>query len=191
MLRITGYSDKYQAFPGEKIQFYVNSEKKENYYFYIGRCIPYKKFDLLVEAFNKNGKTLVIATNTDNALYRDLKKKSRDNIIWKFDATREEIQTYFSQAKAFLFPPEEDFWLVPLEAMACGTPVIAYGKWGALETVLENKTGIFFPSQTSNSLNKAIENFEKIQFTTQEIREHDETFDKKILTIGTLKTANK
>jgi hypothetical protein len=62
-----------------------------------------------VDGFNKNGKKLVIATNTDNKLYRSLKEKSRSNIEWKFDLPREEIRDLFSRAKAFLFPPEEDF----------------------------------------------------------------------------------
>ncbi|MGB2110676.1 MAG: hypothetical protein ACPHY8_01825 [Patescibacteria group bacterium] len=62
-----------------------------------------------MDAFNKNGKKLIIATNTNNKLYKELKEKSNENIEWKFDANRVEIQKYFSQAKAFLFPPEEDF----------------------------------------------------------------------------------
>jgi glycosyltransferase involved in cell wall biosynthesis len=79
-----------------------------------------------------------------------------------------------------MFPPEEDFWLVPLEAMASWTPVIAFGKWGALETVVENKTGIFFQEQTIESVNKAIELFEKKHFDKTIIREHAEKFDKDI-----------
>ncbi len=156
------------------------SEKKSDYYFYIWRCIPYKKFDLLVDAFNKNGKKLIIATNTNNKLYKELKEKSNENIEWKFDANRVEIQKYFSQAKAFLFPPEEDFWLVPLEAMASWTPVIAYGKWWALETVVDWKTWIFFEEQTVASLNATIEKFETLTFDSQVIRNHAEKFDKKV-----------
>lgn len=156
------------------------SENIWDYYFYIWRCIPYKKFDLLVDAFNKNGKKLIIATNTDNKLYRELKNTSQNNIEWKFNADREEIQKYFSQAKAFMFPPEEDFWLVPIEAMASGTPVIAYGKWWALETVVSEKTWIFFEEQTVSSLNQAIDAFESMNFDRKEIRKYAQTFDKEI-----------
>ncbi|QFR39651.1 glycosyltransferase family 4 protein [Candidatus Gracilibacteria bacterium 28_42_T64] len=155
-------------------------ENKEDFYLYVGRCIPYKKFDLLIEAFNKSGKKLVVVTNTKNKLQKDLESISGANIEWKLDIPREEIVQLFGKARAFLFPPEEDFGIVPLEAMACGTPVIAYGKGGALETVVEGKTGIFFRQQTSNSLNKAIENFEEMTFDSKEIRKYAEGFDKEI-----------
>lgn len=110
-------------------EFYrQKSDEKQDFYFAIGRCIPYKKFDLLVEAFNKNGKPLKIATNTDNLLFSELKAKSKPNIEWIFAPSIEQRNRLYADAKAFLFPPEEDFGLVPVEAMASGTPVIAYGK---------------------------------------------------------------
>jgi glycosyltransferase involved in cell wall biosynthesis len=83
---------------------------------------------LLIETFNANGKKLICVTNTDNKLYRKLKKISKENIQWKLQISREETLKLYSEAKCFLFPVEEDFGLVPLEAMASGTPVIAYGK---------------------------------------------------------------
>ncbi len=116
----------------------------------MGRCIPYKKFDLMVEAFNKNGKNLKLATNTDNLLYRELKAKSKENIEWIFTPTSDERKKLYSEAKAFLFPPEEDFGLVPVEAMISGTPVIAYGVGGATETVVDGKTGVYFSPQTAD-----------------------------------------
>ena len=145
-LRISKYYKRNSKviYPCIDISQSIFSEKKQDYYFYIWRCIPYKKFDLLVDSFNKNWKKLIIATNTDNKLYRELRKKSEKNIEWKFNASRSEINNLYAQAKAFIFPPEEDFGIVPLEAMASGTPVIAYWKWWALETVIEKKTGIFF-----------------------------------------------
>lgn len=156
------------------------SEEKENYYFYNGRCIPYKKFDLIVDAFNKNGKNIIIATNTDNKLYRSLQEKSNNNITWKFGLSLDEINTIHSKAKAFLFPPEEDFWLVPIAAMASGTPVIAFWKWWSLETVVDEVTGIFFENQSVRSLNNAIERFESMEFDAYKIREHALGFDKRI-----------
>lgn len=160
-------------------KFIFNSEK-EDFYFYIWRCIPYKKFDLLVDAFNKNWKKLIIATNTDNKLYRELKSISKENIEWKFSISKQERDILYSKAKAFLFPPEEDFWLVPLEAMASWTPVIAFWKWWALETVVSWETWIFFEEQTVESLNKAIEEFEKINFDYEKIRDYSKKFDKKV-----------
>ncbi|NVP17137.1 glycosyltransferase [Candidatus Gracilibacteria bacterium] len=155
------------------------SQEKEDYYFYNGRCIPYKKFDLIVDAFNENGKKIKIATNTENKFYRELKEKSNSNIEWILTNDLDLINKLHSKAKAFLFPPEEDFGLVPIAAMASGTPVIAYGRGGALETVVSGKTGIFFEEQTINSLNKSINDFEKMEFDSKSIREHAMKFDKK------------
>lgn len=82
------------------------------------------------------------------------------------------------RTKAFLFPPEEDFGLVPIEAMMVGTPVIAYGKWGATETVIDWKTGLFFTPQTPKALNEAIEKFEIMEWDTETIKHHAEGFSK-------------
>lgn len=178
----------YPCLDVENIDF---CEEKSDYYFYNWRCIPYKKFDLIVDAFNENGKKIIIATNTDNKLFRELKGKSKDNIEWRFTWNIDEINRLHSQAKAFLFPPEEDFWLVPIAAMATWTPVIAYGKWWALETVVAWKTGIFFEKQTPASLNTAINDFERLSFSSKEIRQHAEQFDKKIFQKNFLKFIEK
>ncbi len=162
----------------ETDQFFL-AEKKD-FYLYVGRVIPYKKFDLIVEAFNKNQKPLVIVTNTTNKLQKQLEKISAPNITWKKNVSREELRQLYAEAKGFLFPPEEDFGLVPIEAMASGTPVIAYKKWGALETVIEWETGIFFAHQSVRSLNQAIEQFETIEWNPQSIRKHAQNFDKNI-----------
>lgn len=171
-------------YPGIKSEEFVFSDKKDDYYFYIWRAIPYKKFDLLIDAFNTNWKKLIVATNTDNKLYRELKAKSKSNITWVFNPPRTETRRLFAYARAFLFPPEEDFGIVPLEAMASGTPVIAFGKWWATETVIDKRhylsaTGIFFSEQTVESLNKTIEEFEskESEFDYKEIREYAYNFD--------------
>ena len=91
---------------------------QEPYYLGLGRCIPYKRFDLLVDAFNENGKKLILCTSTDTPLFRELKAKSKPNIEWKYRVSNEEKNLLMAGAKAFLFPPEEDFGLVPVEAMA-------------------------------------------------------------------------
>lgn len=156
--------------------FYL-SEKKD-FYLYVWRVIPYKKFDLIVNAFNENKKPLIIITNTINPLQKHLQKISNSNIIWKINISNDEKIKLYSEAKWFLFPPEEDFWLVPVEAMACGTPVIAYKKWWALETVVEWETWIFFENQTVESLNSSIEKFEKLKFDKEKIRQYSLKFDK-------------
>lgn len=155
------------------------SEQKEDFYLYVWRCIPYKKFDLIVDSFNKNWKKIKIVTNTDNKLYRDLKSISKENIEWILTNDISYINKLHSKAKAFIFPPEEDFGLVPIAAQASGTPVIAYWKWWALETVVDNKTWVYFSEQSVGSLNSAIERFENIKFDYKYIREHSKKFDKK------------
>jgi glycosyltransferase involved in cell wall biosynthesis len=164
----------------------INSPWQKEYYIWVWRCIPYKKFDLLVDAFNQNGKHLILCTATDTPLFRQLKEKSRSNIEWKFRVSNEEKNHLMKWAKAFLFPPLEDFGLVPIEAMAMGTPVIAYGEWGATETVIDGKTGVFFAPQTPEALNTTIEKFETLQFDRILIQKHagwfsKEVFQKKIL----------
>ena len=191
--RISKYYDRWSdvIYPSIDIDKFKFNKKKKDFYLYVWRCIPYKKFDLIIDVFNKNWKKIILVTNTNNKLYRELKSKSKDNIEWRLNITREETRELFSNAKAFLFPPEEDFWLVPIEAMACGTPVIAYKKWGALETVVEWKTWIFFEKQSVNSLNKCIEKFENINFDFKKIREHSLKFDNKNFKEKLLKFINK
>lgn len=149
-------------------RFYI--WEKKDFYLYVWRVIPYKKFDLVVEAFNKNKRPLVIVTNTPNNLQKKLQKMSNKNITWKINVWRDELSKYYSEARAFLFPPEEDFWIVTIEAMASWTPIIAYNKWWAKETVINWKTWIFFENQSVRSLNNAIEDFERLKFNNEEIR---------------------
>ena len=161
--------DSTVIYPGIDHLICTHAEKKD-YYFGMSRCIPYKKLDLLVDTFNENNKKLILVTNTDNLLYRELRKKSRDNIEWIFNPDRETRNRLYAEAKAFLFPPEEDFGLVPVEAMMLGTPVIAYSVGGATESVVDGKTGIFFTEQTPESLNDAIERFEQMTWDPEVIR---------------------
>lgn len=151
-------------------------------YVSFGAITPYKKIDLLVEAFNKNGKPLIIIGKGSE---RDkLIKKAKSNIEFKIYPNWKDIEHTFYKSKALLFPGEEDFGMIPLEIMAYGIPVIAYKKGGALETVVENKnniatsTGIFFEQQTATSLNKAINLFEQKEklFNAEFIRNHAKKF---------------
>lgn len=155
-----------------------NGKNNTEYYLGLGRCIPYKKFDLLVEAFNANGKRLILCTSTDTPLFRELKSRSKPNIEWKFSISNDDKNILMANAAVFLFPPEEDFGLVPVEAMMMWTPVIAYRKWGTLETIIEWESGIFFSPQTPEALNQAIEKFEKREWNRGKIQEHAGKFSK-------------
>ena len=166
-------------YPGVDDAIFPLGEKKQDFYLWLGRCVPYKKMDLLVQTFNKNGKLLVLATSTDTPLYRSLKAQSKPNITWVFRPSDAEKVTLYTQAKAFLFPQEEDFWLVPIEAMMCGTPVIAYGKWWAKETVIDEVTGVFFDEQTPEKLEDALDRFEQKSMNPETLRNHGLEFSKK------------
>ena len=152
------------------------------YYVTVGRLVPYKRFDLLVKAFiNLNKKLIIIGDGTESAA---LKKISAgcDNIIFKGYLQAEEINHYISNAKAFVFSSLEDFGIAPVEAQACGTPVIAYGKGGVLETVIEGKTGMFFYSQSIKDIEDTVVKFESnIQnFDPVIIRQNAKRFSREV-----------
>lgn len=144
-----------------------HAKDKKRFYLSFGAITPYKKIDLLVETFNKNGKHLVIIG--EGSEKEKLIKKAKDNIEFKSCPSWEDVEINLMRSRALLFPGEEDFGMIPLEVMAHGVPVIAYGKGGALETVVENRdkvgnsTGIFFEHQTIASVQNAIEEFEKLE----------------------------
>lgn len=158
-------------YPPVDVEAFEYCDQKEDFYLTASRMVPYKKMDLIVEAFTQmpDKKLIVIGTGPD---FNKIQKiaEGHDNIelmgYQPFNVLKEHMQ----KAKAFVFAAEEDFGITPVEAQACGTPVIAYGKGGALETVrgLENNpTGVFFYKQDKESLIKAINyfenNLEKIQ----------------------------
>ena len=113
-----------------------------------------------------------------------LKSFATKNVEFTGYTTKEELREYFHSAKAFIYMAYEDFGIFPVEAQAAGLPVIAYGKGGVLETVLENKTGVFFEEQTTESLIKAIKSFEKAEDTFDKvvIQAHAQTFSQDVFT---------
>ncbi len=152
----------------------------KDYFLMVGRLLPYKRFDMAIEAFNRLKLPLKIVG--EGPEIKRLKKRANSNIEflgWLPDA---KLTDYYSRARAFIFPQEEDFGIVPLEAMAAGTPVIAFKAGGALETVEENKTGIFFGEESIESLIKAIENFQKREKEFDPIAIHERAlkFNKEI-----------
>jgi len=162
--------------PVEVHKFKINS-KKENFYVTASRLVRYKNVELIVKAFNrlKDKKLIVIGKGEE---MKRLKKFATPNIEFLGYVSDKELNYYLSHAKAFIFAAEEDFGILPVEAQACGTPVIAYRKGGVLETVVENKTGIFFQEQTEESLIEAVKLFEKKEdnFDPRIIRKHAEKF---------------
>lgn len=169
------------VYPPVDIDAYELCEEKEDFYLTASRMVPYKKVKLIVEAFNEmpDKKLVVIG---DGPEYGKIKEIAKGNIVLMgyqpFAVLKEKMQ----KAKAFVFAAEEDFGITPVEAQACGTPVIAYGKGGSLETVLgqsaEKPTGIFFYNQDISSVQRAVSEFEnnKEKIHSINCRKHAEGF---------------
>ncbi|MFP1738863.1 glycosyltransferase family 4 protein [Lonsdalea quercina] len=152
-------------YPPVDISSFEFSDKKEEFYLTASRLVPYKKVDLIVEAFAKmpDKKLLVIGDGSDMEKIKALAKPNIELLGYQSDAA---LIDYMQRAKAFVFAAEEDFGISPVEAQACGTPVIAFGKGGALETVrplgVDKPTGLFFEQQTATSLCQAVNDFEQL-----------------------------
>ena len=165
-------------YPPVELDSTVYCEEKEDYYVTLSRLVEYKRIDIIVEAFNKmpDKKLLIIG---DGRLKSKLQSIANSNIVFKGYLPRDEAMNIVSKAKAFIFMPKEDFGIVPIEAQSCGTPVIAYGKGGAKETVLEDKTGIFVKEQTSKSLQEAILKFENLELSSKDCKKFVQKFSPK------------
>ena len=164
--------------PVELDRFTTKADKKD-FYLTVSRLVPYKKIDLIVEAFRQmpDKKLVVIG---DGPEMKAIKERQTPNIDLRGFLDNETIAATMQDAKALVFAAEEDFGIVPVEAQACGTPVIAYGKGGALETVRDGETGFFFAEQSPESIIGAIKAFEvKPKLNYEQIRENAERFAKK------------
>lgn len=152
-------------YPPVDVERFKLKSSKENFYLTASRLVPYKRIDLIVEAFSKmpDKKLVVIG---DGPEMSKIKKLARSNIEIMGYQSNEIMEEFMMNAKAFVFAAEEDFGITPVEAQACGTPVIAYGKGGVLETIKpygeEGPTGLFFNEQKVDSIISAINRFESV-----------------------------
>lgn len=160
--------------PPVALKDFQYSEESEDFYFMVSALVPYKRVDLAVEAFNKNGKKLVIIG--DGPELKNLKAKANDNVRLMGSQPFKVLKDHYARCRAFVFPGIEDFGITPLEAQASGKPVIAIKEGGALETVIENETGIFFEVQTPEALIEAIERLENSSFSPEACRQNAERF---------------
>ena len=160
----------------------VSDEAAGDYFVVFSRFVPYKRIDLAISACARLNKKLIVIGSGSQEKELKLLADSCKNADIKFTGriSDSEVKAYLQKCRALIFCAEEDFGIIPVEAQACGRPIIAFGKGGALETVVNEKTGVFFEEQSVESLVKAIEKFEKLDkentFNPKKIREHAEKF---------------
>lgn len=158
-------------YPPVQVKRFPFRADKEDFYLTVSRLVSYKKVSLIVQAFNQSGRSLVVIGGGPEL--EQLRQIARPNVQILGPQPDAVVEDYMARAKAFVYAACEDFGIAPVEAQACGTPVIAYGAGGALETVRdlqqhpETGTGLFFPEQTPQSLIKAVEAFEALQIQFQ------------------------
>ncbi len=160
-------------YPPVDVETYRPDGPKEDFYLTASRMVPYKKIDTIVEAFAglPDRRLIVIGDGPD---MKKIKAKAASNVTLMGYQPPEALRHYMQKAKAFVFAAEEDFGIVPVEAQACGTPVIAFGKGGARETVIEGVTGMFFHHQTPDAVIAPVKEFETAghRFDPEVIRRH-------------------
>ena len=157
-------------FPPVAVDDFDISDTFDDYYLMVGQLVDYKRVDLAVRAFNKTGKRLVVVGGGDQL--KKLKRLAMSNVQILGYRDFSTIKKYYSRCRALIFPGLEDFGMVPIEAMASGRPVIAYGKGGALDYVKNGKTGVLFYEQTIESIVLAVEKFEEegVSYTPEELK---------------------
>lgn len=168
-------------YPPVDVEKFNCVEQKDDYYFVASRLVPYKRIDLIIEAFAQMPDKRLIVAGTGPELDK-LKNNFLVNVEFIGYQDEAALKELMQKARAFVFSAEEDFGIVVVEAMACGTPVIALNKGGTAETVIDGKTGILFNEQTVEDIKEAVKRFEKIEdtFNHKEISEHTRKFSRQI-----------
>ena len=151
-------------YPPVDVERFTLNDKKEDYYFTASRMVPYKRIDLIVEAFSKMPEKKLIVIGDGSEIGKVKSKASKNVEILGYQPNHIMLE-HMQNAKAFVFAAEEDFGITPVEAQACGTPVIAFGKGGSLETIrplgVDKPTGLFFSEQSIESIISQVNAFEK------------------------------
>ena len=159
--------------PVETSRFEI-SYKNESYYLIVSRLLGYKNIDLAVRAFTRSGRRLVVLG--DGPHRRALEQQAGESVQILGRLSDDETRSFFGRCRGFVFPGDEDFGITPVEAMACGKPVIAFKKGGSMETLVDGETGVFFEEQTEDSLLEAVDRAERATWDPERIHRHAERF---------------
>ncbi len=163
--------------PVDVASFAMNAGGRDDYYIVVSRLVPYKRVPLIVEAFaNMPDRRLVVVGGGPGLA--ECERLATPNISLLGHQPADRLRELISRARAFVFAAEEDFGIAVVEAQACGTPVICFGKGGATETVIPRKTGVMFHEQSVESIQEAVRRFERVEseFEPLRIRENAERF---------------
>jgi len=159
-------------------RFSIAEDRIEDYYLVVSRLVPYKRVDLAVQALSQLDRPLiVVGDGRDRA---SLERLAGPTVTFSGHLSDKEVSDLLRRCRAFIFPGIDDFGIAPVEAMASGRPVIAFAAGGALDTVVEGETGLFFRESTPAALAATIQQFETLDFDSAAIRHHAERFDQAI-----------
>jgi glycosyltransferase involved in cell wall biosynthesis len=163
--------------PVETDRFCVSAQTKD-YFLIVSALVPYKRIDIAVDAFNRLGLPLRVVG--DGPERKRLERRARPNVSFLGWQPEDRLPDLYARALAFVLPGVEDFGIAPVEAQAAGRPVIALRAGGALETVLEGRTGVFFWPQTPEALVEAVLGFDPSDFRSEVLRAHARGFDRSV-----------
>lgn len=174
-IKNTYHRDSVVIHPPVNTEAFTLQTTKEDFYLTASRLVPYKKIKLIVEAFNTmpDKKLIVIGKGEEYDKIQSIAKPNIEVLGYQEDET---LRNYMQKAKGFIFMAIEDFGIIPVEAMACGTPIIAYGEGGIKDSVIDKKTGLLFDEQSIKGLSQAIQNFESMSFDYAVISKHAQSF---------------
>ena len=167
-------------FPPVDVDSFAPSTEIDDYFLVVSRLAPYKRIDLAVAACTKLGLPLkIIGSGRDSESLRSIAGPTVEFLGRLEDA---QVKHHLARCKALIFPGEEDFGIVPVEAQASGRPVVAYGAGGALETVVEGRTGEFFRNSTVDSLMGALSRFDDSRYSPKEMKANAQRFSEAVFT---------
>ncbi|HEY3290810.1 MAG TPA: glycosyltransferase [Anaerolineae bacterium] len=174
--RIKRYYDRESdiIYPPVQVESFNVSQSSDDYFLIVSRLLPYKRIDLAVQAFNQTGQPLVVAGDGRDRLRLQQMASSNVKLMGRVDDAT--LRSLLERCRGFIFPGLEDFGIAPINAMACGKPVIAFAGGGALDTVIDGITGVLFDRQSVPALVEALGRFAEHKFSPDAIRAHAEKF---------------